>query len=934
MPLRMASLSWPKLGKPLTDIPGTAASGNVVPLRSAGATNIAVVVVEGSNPTTGTVYVVSVARVASDAANNANLATLEITGVPTGTTLVPDFDADTTRYSLFVPYEVDDDGNNGDDEITVAATESDDVTQTIRVGASFKITPDDSDTNASGHQVELAEGRNVITVTVEAANVVTKKTYTVTVTRAAANSSDDARLRSLRVGGETVPAANIELADGADEVVDYETKVSFATESVQIRAVKMHSGAEVVIRTADNAADADTGAIDPDGRVSLTAGTSMFIAVQVTAEDGKSASRRNYILEVLRVGSDAANNANLSALTITNPTVTLVPNNFDEATTRYTAFVPYDIDGATPGVVNDEITVTPTRSDNTNATVKIASTQDSEIETDNVVELAVGQNVITLTVRAADVVTTKTYTLTVTRAAESGSDEARLSALMVGGENVSVAGLNSTDELVDYIANVRNTTASIRIAATPMHGRAVVVIRTGADAAGAIQGDIDPDGRVDLTAGTLMFIAVQVTAADGSTTHNYILQVTRVLPGASTDAGLTELSIESSENEDVDVAPAFDADTTSYAAFVPHDVDANIENPADGTQDEITLTVPPAIGATVKIASTQDSEIETNGTAHVVELAEGRNVITIVVTAADAIMTKTYTLTVTRAAANASDDARLSALMVGGETVLLPLPEFDSGTPTTTYVTGVPNAVNTIQVAATARHTGATVVIRTAAAAEDADEGTIDADGAIPLVVGYTNFIAIQVIAEDGTTASNKIYMLQVNRAPASASSDAKLSALEINQGVLSPGFDADTMAYTADVMESIESIEVTATGFGNNENAADNDRATVRIMSDTDADIGNDAQASLNVAMHSNIELMSGANVITITVMAADYSEMETYTVTVTRAAGEGTLLSTYDTDGDGQIDLTEVSAAIDDYFNDDLTLAEVSAVIDLYFQ
>ena len=886
----------------LAGIPGTAASGNVVPLRSAGTTNIAVVVVEGSNPNDGTVYVVRVTRVASDAANDANLDTLAITGVATGATLVPDFDADTTSYSLFVPYDVDDSGNDGSDEIVITAMASDDAAQTVSVGASLKITPDDSDTGANGHQVELAEGRNVITVTVEAANVATKKTYTVTVTRAAANSSDDARLRSLTVGGETVPAANIELADGADEVVDYTTKVSFATESVQVRAVKMHSGAEVVIRTADSAANADAGAIDPDGRVSLTAGTPMFIAVQVTAEDGKSENRRNYILEVMRVASNAESDADLTALTITNPTVALVPG-FGSGTTRYTAFVPYDIDGATPQTVNDEITVTPTRSDTDNATVKIASTQDSEIGPDNVVELAVGQNVITLTVRAADVVTTKRYTLTVTRAAESGSDEARLSALMVGGENVSVAGLDATDQLVDYTANVRNTTASIRIAATPMHGGAVVVIRTGTDAAGAIGGDIDPDGRVDLTAGTPMFIAVQVTAADGSTTHNYILQVTRVLPGASTNAGLTGLSI--TDPVGTDVAPAFDEDTTSYTAFVPHDVDANENNPTTGTQDEITLMVTPATGATVKITP-DDSDTTAGADDHQVELAEGPNVITIMVTAADAIMTKTYTLRVTRAAANASDDARLSTLMVGGETVPLPLPEFDpTSATTTTYVSGVPNAVNTIQVAATAMHTGATVVIRTAATAAGAVEGTIDADGAMPLIVGYENFIAIQVIAEDGTTDSNKTYMLQVNRAPAGASSDAKLSALEIDQGVLSPTFDADTMAYTADVMESVESIEVMASGFGNNDNAADNDRATVRIMSDTDADIGNDSGDGLNVATH-DIELMSGANVITIMVTAADYSEMETYTVTVTRAAGEDTLLSTYDTDGDGDIDLS----------------------------
>ena len=43
--------------------------------------------------------------------------------------------------------------------------------------------------------------------------------------------------------------------------------------------------------------------------------------------------------------------------------------------------------------------------------------------------------------------------------------------------------------------------------------------------------------------------------------------------------------------------------------------------------------------------------------------------------------------------------------------------------------------------------------------------------------------------------------------------------------------------------------------------------------------------------------------------------------------------LLAKYDADDSGDIDLSEVSAAIDDYFNGQLTLAEVSTVIDLYF-
>ena len=325
----------------------------------------------------------------------------------------------------------------------------------------------------SAGEVNLAEGLNVVTVTVEAANVVTKKTYTVTVTRAAANASDDARLRSLTVGGETVPAAAIAYVTPDNQDVDYTTKVSFATESVQIRAVKMHPGAEVVIRTAGSAADTAAGAIDPDGRVSLTAGTPMFIAVQVTAEDGKSANRRNYILQVTRVASNASSDANLATLGITGvPTDTTLVPDFDAGTTSYSLFVPYDVDGGTPETVNDEITVTPTLADTSGEAAFKITPEDSDTTANNhQVELAVGRNVITVVAEAADVVTKKTYTVTVTRATESGSDEARLSALMVGGENVSVAGFNGTDEVVDYTANVRNTTASIRIAATPMHGR-------------------------------------------------------------------------------------------------------------------------------------------------------------------------------------------------------------------------------------------------------------------------------------------------------------------------------------------------------------------------------------------------------------------------------------------------------------------------------
>ena len=880
-------------GQTLPISTGTAVTGNSVPLRAAEVTNIAAVVVTGSNPTSATVYQVKVMRVASDAKKDADLSALSVSGQPSGVTIVPDFDKDTTSYTLFVPYDVDDANPNqdADDEITITATRSDNVSQTASAGSVVTITSDKDDDIENGNQVELEEGANRITILVEAANVVKKKTYTLTVTRAAENASDDARLSSLKVGGKTVPAADITLADGDDTEVDYTTKVSFKTDSVQVLAVRKHSGAEVVIRTSEtSAAESVSGEIDTDGKISLTAGTAMYIAVQVTAEDGKSANRRNYILQVTRVASDAASDADLSALSFSGiPTGTTIVPGFHKDTKSYTLFVPYDVDGGTPATVNKEITVTPTLSDTSGAAVTIKPDDSNDTDNGHQVELKEGRTDITVTVEAADVVTVKTYTVMVTRAPEAGLDETRLSSLTVDGDPVAGVGdFDGTDELVDHTKNVPTTANRIRVVATPKDSGAKVVIRTGSDASGAVTGTIDPDGRIDLTAGTAMFIAVQVTAADGSTVRNYILQVTRVLATASKVADLTALSI--SDPTGIDLMPTFDEDKTIYTAFVPYDVDANEGSPTTGTQDEITLEVTPATGATTEVTSNKDDSI---GTGNVVELEEGANVITIKVTAADAVTKKTYTLTVTRAAQNASDDASLSSLTVGTEVVSLPLPEFDSNSAsTTTYVTGVPNTVNSTQITATPKHSGATAVIRTATSAADAVTGTIDADGAIPLIVGYTNFIAIEVKAEDGKDASSKTYMLQVNRAPASASDDAKLSALTIPPGTLTPDFDPDKVAYTAEVGNAVGSVTVSATGYVDGTNS--DNSSTVRIMSDTDDDIGNDSGTGLNVATHS-IDLEVGANVITVMVKAADYAAEKTYTVTITRgpSADDATLSS-----------------------------------------
>ena len=80
------------------------------------------------------------------------------------------------------------------------------------------------------------------------------------------------------------------------------------------------------------------------------------------------------------------------------------------------------------------------------------------------------------------------------------------------------------------------------------------------------------------------------------------------------------------------------------------------------------------------------------------------------------------------------------------------------------------------------------------------------------------------------------------------------------------------------------------------------------------------------------SVPLTMGQNTVEVMVTAEDGTTTETYSVTVT--VGMATLLSRYDADDSGDIDLSEVNKAIDDYFDDLITLTDVNTVIDLYFE
>ena len=496
---------------------------------------------------------------------------------------------------------------------------------------------------------------------------------------------------------------------------------------------------------------------------------------------------------------------------------TLVSNLTDTLTVTVTAHADADPPAVTSNKGADKV------GDDTD------TTPDDSVAT-HAVTLAEGANVITILVTAADLDTTKTYTLAVTRAAANASDDAKLSALMVGDKSVSVSGKgtlasDAAPTAADYMTGVANSVSSIVVSATPNHSNATVSIFSAAGDTAishTIGTPVGADGMVGLSI-ERNIVRIQVTAENGSSVRNYFVEINRAAAGASSNADLAGLTVVGSNaggttdgvTASPTLSPGFKKDVTSYTTLVSN------------LTDTLTVTVtahadadPPAVTSNKgadKVGDDTDTTPDDSVATHAVTLAEGANVITILVTAADLDTTKTYTLAVTRAAANASDDASLSALMVGDKSVSVSgkgTLASDAAPTAADYMTGVANSVSSIVVSATPNHSNATVSIFSAAGdtAISHTIGTpVGADGMVGLSI-ERNIVRIQVTAENGSSVRN--YFVEINRASAGASSDAKLATngLALSGITISPAFSPDTMMYSADVPVNIADTTVTAT--------------------------------------------------------------------------------------------------------------------------
>ncbi|RYE21753.1 MAG: hypothetical protein EOP51_14850, partial [Sphingobacteriales bacterium] len=399
-------------------------------------------------------------------------------------------------------------------------------------GATVKVNDVVVVSGVASASIPLSVGVNTINTVVTAADGVTTKTYRVVITRKPATN---ALLSSLvldpniyKVG---VTGANYR---------DYTASVSSSISNITVAAIPEDPEAIVKIN----------GTVVSPGvplSIVLDAGSTTTINTVVTASDGITTKTYNIVIT-----RRPANNALLTSLV-------LDPNIYKTSV----AGANYKDYTATVSSTTRAIKVTATTQD-PGATVKINDVVVVSGVASAPIPLIVGTNTITTAVTAADGVTTKTYSIVITRKASSN---ALLSSLVLDPNiyKVGVSGLNYRD----YTASVSNKISSIKITATTQDPEAMVKINTLVVSSGVASDAIPLEVGVNT-------INTEVTASDG-TIKVYSVVITRAGTTTTPPPALVMNAI---------VTPEQQQRTTATEVTVSKAVSAN----GDGINDVLEIT--------------------------------------------------------------------------------------------------------------------------------------------------------------------------------------------------------------------------------------------------------------------------------------------------------------------------------------------------------
>ncbi len=818
--------------------------------------NIITILVTAVDGITQNAYTVTVNRAQS------TTATLSGLGVSSGT-LSPSFSSAITSYNDFVTYTTN--------TIKLTPTLSD-ATASVTVNGN----PVTSGTASS--PFGLVNGLNTFTIVVTAQDGITSQTYYVNVNHPSLPSVTT--LSSLSVSNGNISPS---FASGTSNYIDY------ITNSISSITVTPTLTDPLATFTINGIPGTSGTASNP---ITLSIGSNPITMV-VTAQDGITKQTYNLNVNVAPSGSTY-----LSDLVVS--TGTLSPA-FAAGTTNYNETVPNS---------TSSITFIPTLND-PNSTVTVNGSTVVSGATSQAIALTAGANPVSIVVTDQSL-NTKTYTVTVTRAASSINT---LNSISLSSGSLSPTFNSGT---ISYTASVTNAISSITVTPTVTDANAKVTVN------GVMVNSGTASSPISLGIGSNTVIAI-VTAQDGST-KTYTLTINRA---ASTVSTLSSLVVSSGT-----LSPVFAGGTTSYTDNVANapgfivltptltdpsasvtvngitvasgspssavilTVGNNIINTVvtaqDGSTKTYSLTVfrAPLSVATLSNLTLNNGTIslpsDFNSSTYIytvnvpnsltnitlsptltdqyatvtvngmlvnsgtpssgIPLQVGNNSITTVVTAQDGVTKQTYSLTVNRASSNIATLSNLSS------SIGIVTPVFNSGI-TTGYSVNVPNTTGSINVIPTLSDPTATLTVNGKAAISGV------ASDQIPLIIG-SNIITIIVTAQDGT--NQQTYTLTVNRA---LSTITTLSGLSLSSGNLSPTFNSTTVYYTASVTNQTSIIAVTP------------------IVTDSYATIKVNNILVTSGSTSAPIPLVIGDNTVLIEVTAQDGVTKQTYTLTVTRA-------------------------------------------------
>jgi gliding motility-associated-like protein len=524
----------------------------------------------------------------------------------------------------------------------------------------------------------------------------------------------------------------------------YTASVANATTSVTVTPSSVDPNATITV-----AVNGGTAAVVASGTASaslpLNVGANIIRTV-VIAQDGLAT--KTYTITVGRGSS----NASLSTIALT-PYSSLTNTGTVGSTTTYTT----SVSNATASVK-----VTATTSDPT-ATIKVNGVTVTSGTASGNIALVVGPNVINTAVTAQDGVTTRTYSITVTRI----SNNASLSTIALTPSS-SLVNTGTVGSTTTYTTTASSATTSVKVTPTTADAHATVKVNGVTVASGTASGSIAlPVGQTTIN--------TVVTAQDGTTTRTYSITVTRF----SNNASLSTIKLTPTSTL---TNAGTVGSTTTYTTSVSN-ATASVK---------VTPTTADA-NATVKVNGTT----VTSGTASgSIALAEGAvTTITTIVTAQDGTTTRTYLIKVTRAS---SSNAALTTIALTPYSTLT-----NTGTvgSTTTFTTSVSNATASVKITPTTADAHATVKVNGVAVTS----GT--ASGSIALAVG-SNVINTVVTAQDGTTT--RTYSITVTR----VSNNASLSTITLTpySTLTNTGTVGTTTTYTTSVSNATTSVKVTPT--------------------------------------------------------------------------------------------------------------------------